>query len=57
MKNAKDYTENLAEGSYTRKADGSKDELFNKEYAESSNPGEVKKESDSDLLRKLLKKQ
>ena len=57
LKNAKDYTENLAEGSYTRKADGSKDELFNKEYAESSNPGEVKKESDSDLLRKLLKKQ
>lgn len=56
LKNTKDYTENLAEGSYTRKVDGTKDELFNKDYAESHNPGEVRKESDSDLLRKLLKK-
>ena len=56
LQNAKNYTESLADGTYTRKTDGMKDELFNKNYAEAHNPTEVKKESDSDLLRKLLNK-
>ena len=56
LQNAKNYTENLADGTYTRKIDGNKDELYNKDYAEAHKPTEIKKESDSDLLRKLLNK-
>ena len=56
LQNAKNYTENLADGTYTRKTDGHKDELYNKDYAEAHKPTEIKKESDSDLLRKLLNK-
>ncbi len=56
LQNAKNYTENLADGTYTRKTDGHKDELYNKDYAEAHKPTEIRKESDSDLLRKLLNK-
>lgn len=54
---SKSYTENLANGTYSRKETGQFDDLYDKKYQiAQENVGEKKKEDTNDLLRQLLKK-
>ena len=54
---SKSYTENLANGNYSRKETGQFDDLYDKKYQiAQENVGEKKKEDTNDLLRQLLKK-